>query len=186
MDDNQIIELYFSRNQSAIAQTQEKYGAYCRTIAGNILKSPEDTEECINDAMLRLWDVIPPQKPVRLKLFLAKIVRNLAFDRYKQRNTDKRGGGEIAAVLDELAECVADTADVEGELQNRALRRSLSDFVGELPARERQIFIQRYFYAKSMGEIAVELGVTSNHCSVILARTRQKLRAHLEQEGFTL
>lgn len=186
MEDNHIIALFFERDQAAITETQQKYGAYCRTIADNILKSAEDTEECLNDAMLRLWNVIPPQKPVRFKLFLAKIVRNLAFDRYKQRNSEKRGGGEIAAVLDELAECVADTADVEGELQSRALRSSLNAFVSELSAKERNIFVRRYFYADSMDAIARELGITANSCSVTLSRTRQKLRAHLEQEGFTL
>ncbi len=186
MDDSKIIELYFERSESAIAQTQQKYGVYFRTIADNILKNAEDTEECLNEAMLRIWNSIPPQKPVRFKLFGAKIIRNLAFDRYKQRTSEKRGGGEIAAVLDELAECVADTADVESELQNRALRRCLSEFVAALPSRERNLFVQRYFYAKNMGEIAQQLDLTKNHCSVLLARIRGKLRQHLEQEGFTI
>ncbi len=186
MDDNEIIALYFDRDEAAITETQQKYGAYCRTIADNILRSAEDTEECLSDAMLRLWNVIPPQRPVRLKLFLAKIVRNLAFDRYKQRNTEKRGGGELSAVLDELSECVADTADVEGELQSRALRKALNAFVSQLSAKERNIFVRRYFYADSMDAIARELGMTANSCSVTLSRIRKKLRLHLEQEGFTI
>ena len=186
MEDQQIIELYFQRDEAAIAESKIKYGAYCTTIAGNILHRTEDAEECVNDTWLRAWNVIPPQRPVRLKLFLAKIVRNLAFDRYKHRNTEKRGGGELSAVLDELSECVADTADVEGELQSRALRSSLNAFVSELSAKERNIFVRRYFYADSMDAIARELGMTANSCSVTLSRIRKKLRLHLEQEGFTI
>lgn len=186
MEDHQIITLFFERDEAAIEETQQKYGTYCRTIADRILDSPEDAEECVNDAMLRVWDAIPPQKPVRFKLFLARIVRNLAFDRYKLRKTAKRGGGEITAILDELAECVADMKDVERELDSRALRQCMNDFTAALPSRERSLFVGRYFYAKGVGEIAKELGLKENYCSVLLSRIRQKLRQHLEQEGFTI
>lgn len=186
MDDQEIITLFFERNQNAITETQQKYGAYLRTIADNILKNAEDTEECLSDTMLRAWDVIPPQKPVRLKLFLAKIIRNLAFDRYKSRTADKRGGGELNAILDELSECIADASDVEKELDGRALREALSAFVGALPAKDRRIFVRRYFYADPVEQIARELGITAGACSTALSRIRKKLRSYLEQEGFTL
>ena len=186
MEDNAIISLYFERDEAAITETEKKYGAYCRTIADNILGSSEDTEDCVNDAMLRLWNAIPPQRPVRFRLFLAKIVRNLAFDRYKQKSAEKRGSGEISAVLDELSECVADTCDIETELQGRALRQLLNEFVAQLPERERRIFLRRYFYADSMETIARELGMRANHCSVLLSRTRKKLHAKLLEEGFHL
>lgn len=186
MDDSRIIELFFARDEAAIEETQQAYGAYCRTIADRILESPEDAEECVNDAMLRLWEAIPPQRPVRLRLFLGRIVRNLAFDRYKQRKTAKRGGGELNAVLDELAECVADADDVETVLDGRALRRCLSDFTAALPSGERRLFVGRYFYAKRVQELARELGMKESSCSVQLSRIRKKLRKHLEQEGFSL
>ncbi len=186
MEDTEIIGLYFARNETAITETDRKYGSYCRTVADNILHSPEDTEECVNDTWLRAWNAMPPQKPARLRLFLAKITRNLAFDRYAQRMTAKRGGGEIGAVLDELAECIADTADVEGELQSRALRQSLNDFTAALPQRERQIFVGRYFYAHSIAYIAKQHGLKENYVSVLLGRIRKKLRTHLEEEGFCI
>ncbi len=186
MEDSRIIELFFARDEAAIEETQQAYGTYCRTIADRILESPEDAEECVNDAMLRLWEAIPPQKPARLRLFLGKIVRNLAFDRYKMRKTAKRGGGELNAVLDELAECVADENDVETVLDTRALRRSLSEFTAALPSRDRRLFVGRYFYAKRIGELAKELGIQESSCAVQLCRIRKKLRQHLEQEGFSL
>lgn len=186
MEDTEIISLYFARNEAAIAETSRKYGSYCRSVADNILRSSEDAEECVNDTWLRAWNAIPPQKPVRLRLFLGKITRNLAFDRYEQKMTAKRGGGELAAVLDELAECVADTADVESELQYRALRQCISAFAAALPQRERRIFIGRYFYAQSIAQIAEQTGLRENYVSVLLTRIRKKLRSQLEQEGFCI
>ena len=186
MEDADIIALYFARDEAAIDETSRKYGSYCRTIADNILQNPEDAEECFNDALMRTWNAIPPQKPARLRLFLAKITRNLAFDRYAQNHTAKRGGGTICAVLDELAECVADTANVENALQSRELRKALSDFTAALPQRERQIFVARYFCADSIAQIARKHGIRENHVSVLLGRIRKKLRNHLEKEGFCI
>ncbi len=186
MEDADIIALYWERKESAIAETAHKYGSYCRTIADNILHSPEDAEECVNDTWMRAWNAIPPARPARLRLFLAKITRNLAFDRYKHRMAEKRGGGEFSAVLEELAECTADTADVESELKSRALRNAIAAFTEALPQRERRIFIGRYFYAKSVAQIAEELELRENHVSVLLTRIRRKLRTHLEEEGFGL
>lgn len=184
MEDDRIITLFWQRDETAIEATNQKYGAYCRTIADNILGSPEDTEECVNDTWLRAWNAIPPHHPARLKLFLAKIVRNLALDRYKRYTAEKRGGGNMEAVLEELAECVAGTADVESELQGRALRQCLEDFLTAQSARDRRIFLRRYFHAESVKEIAASYDLRESHVSVILTRLRQKLRAHLEKEGW--
>lgn len=186
MEDNEIIALYFARDETAIAETDRKYGSYCRTIADNILHSPEDAEECVNDTWMRTWDAIPPQKPVRFRLYLAKITRNLAFDRYQMRTAARRGGGELCAVLEELEECTAGTADVLGELEARALRRCIAEFAAELPQRERQLFIGRYFYAQSVAQTAKQAGIRENHASVLLGRIRKKLRTYLEEEGFCI
>ena len=113
LEDRQIIELYWQKNADAISETASKYGAYCFTIAENILHSTEDSEECVNDTWLHAWNAIPPQKPNILRLFLAKITRNLSFDRFNARNAEKRGGGEIALVLEELGECFGGGADTE-------------------------------------------------------------------------
>lgn len=185
MGDDQIIALFFARKQSAIAAAQETYGAYCHTIAFNILHSSEDAEECVSDTMLRAWQSIPPQKPDRLRLFLAKITRNLAFDRYRHDRAAKRGGGEIEAVLDELAECIPSNEDIEADLDRRELSGAISEFLRTQPPRERQVFLRRYFHAAPVKEIAREFGLTANYTSVMLRRTRDKLVKFLNEEGYT-
>ena len=114
MDDETIVELYWKRDASAISATDEAYGAYCRALAFRILGSREDAEECANDTWVRLWNAIPPQRPRSLRMFAAKIARNLAFHRCEARTAAKHGGGELPLVLDELAECLPDAQSVEG------------------------------------------------------------------------
>lgn len=184
MDDEQIIDLFWKRQEAAITAAEETYGSYCFSIAENILHSREDAEECVSDTWLRAWQSIPPQRPVRLRLFLAKITRNLAFDRYRMRSAAKRGSGEIHTVLEELEDCIASTDDVEQEFDRRDLQRSINAFLKTLSYRERQIFLRRYFYAEPVKEIAGDFGIGGNHASVILKRTRSKLREHLKKEGF--
>ena len=120
MEDSQIIELYWQKNADAISETVNKYGAYCFAIAENILHDIEDAEECVNDTWLHAWNAIPPQRPNVFRMFLAKITRNLSLDRFNARNAEKRGGGEMSLVLDELAECLAGETDVEAGLYRRA------------------------------------------------------------------
>ena len=184
MEDMQIIQLYFDRNQDAVTETEKSYGTYCYCIADNILHNQQDSEECVNDTWLRAWNSIPPERPSRLKLFLGRITRNLAFDRYRRNHAHKRGKGEMDAVLDELAECIAGSEDVEQAFDAKMLRQMLNQFLKALPQRERQIFVKRYFYAEPVNQIAQEFQLTANHCTVILKRTRKKLQACLEQEGF--
>ena len=107
MEDSRIVELYWQKNADAIKETDSKYGAYCFAIADNILHNEEDSEECVNDTWLNAWNAMPPQRPTKLRLFLAKITRNLSFNRFQAQGAKKRGGGEINLVLDELAECIA-------------------------------------------------------------------------------
>lgn len=114
MDDETIVELCWKRDASAISATDEAYGAYCRALAFRILGSREDAEECANDTWVRLWNAIPPQRPRSLRMFAAKIARDLAFHRCEARTAAKRGGGELPLVLDELAECLPDAQSVEG------------------------------------------------------------------------
>ena len=113
MDDRTIIRLYWNRDEQAIPATAEKYGRYCASIAGNILGSKEDAEECVNDVYLHVWNSIPPHRPEVLSAFLGKITRNLALNLYKHNTADKRGGGELPAVLDGLAELVSGDEDTE-------------------------------------------------------------------------
>lgn len=184
MDDAQIIDLFWERDETAITAAEKKYGSYCFSITENILHSRQDAEECLSDTWMRAWQSIPPQRPARLKLFLAKIARNLAFDRYRMRSAAKRGSGEMPVVLEELEECIASSENVEAEFDRRDLKRSLDSFLRTLSYRDRQMFLRRYFFAEPVKEIAESFGIGGNHASVILKRTRAKLREHLEKEGF--
>ena len=184
MEDSQIIELYWQKNAEAIRETSAKYGSYCYRIADSILNSPEDSEECVNDTWLHTWNAIPPQRPGVLRLFLARVTRNLALDRYSARRAEKRGGGEMALVLDELAECLPGGADVERDFEARELGERIRRFVRELPEREGNVFVRRYFFAESAAEIGERYGMTENHVCVMLSRTRRKLKTKLKKEGF--
>lgn len=184
MEDSKIVELYLQKNENAIKETDSKYGAYCFTIADNILHNKEDSEECVNDTWLKTWNAIPPQKPTKLQMFLAKITRNLSFNRYNSRSAEKRGGGEIVFVLDELAECLACESDVASEYEARELGQCVRRFVQELSERDGNVFVRRYFFTEPVAQIARKYGLTENNVMVILSRTRTKLRTHLIKEGF--
>lgn len=184
MEDSQIIELYWRKNADAISETADKYGAYCFTIANNILHSAEDSEECVNDTWLHAWNAMPPQRPAVFRIFLAKITRNLSLNRFHARNVEKRGGGEIRLVLDELSECLAGGTDVEAAYEAAELEQCICRFVRSLPERERNVFVRRYFFTEPVAEIAARYGLTANHIMVILSRARKKLKLKLEKEGF--
>lgn len=182
MEDEKIIEMLFGREQEALGETERKYGRYLHTIAMRILGNREDSEECVNDTLLAAWNSIPPARPGIFKMFLAKIVRNHAINRRKVTNADKRGGGEIALVLDELAETVAGSENTESNAMADELSESVNEFVKQLPERDGNVFVRRYFFTESVKEIAEKYGLTQTNVSVILNRTRKKLREHLQKE----
>ncbi|MBE6564536.1 MAG: sigma-70 family RNA polymerase sigma factor [Ruminococcaceae bacterium] len=183
MDDNRIVQLLFDRDEQAIPSVIETYGGYCMSIASNILGSREDAEECVCDAYLKLWNTIPPNRPARLSTFLGKIVRNTAFTRYKRSRADKRGGGELPLALDELAEVVSDTEGVEEALEAQALSEAINGFLDSLPPRKRMIFVRRYWHTDSIADIADRFGLSVGAVTMLLKRTRQKLKKHLEERG---
>jgi RNA polymerase sigma-70 factor (ECF subfamily) len=186
MDDAKIVRLFWDRDEQAIPAAADKYGSYCTAIAKNILGNREDAEECVNDTYLHAWNSMPPHRPGVLSTFLGKITRNLSFDRYKHNTADKRGGGEAAAVLDELLEIVSDTDSVEQELDRRELVRAIDAFLGTLSDRKRDIFVCRYWYFDSIFTIASRFGMTENNVSVQLNRIRLKLHHYLLERGFEL
>lgn len=185
-EDAEIVQLYWDRNELAIPATSEKYGSYCRAIAGNILGSREDAEECVNDTYLRAWNSIPPSRPGLLSAYLGKITRNLALNRYRYHTAEKRGGGEVPLVLAEIAELVSDTDGVEQEMDRRALAEAVSAFLAQLPAERRRLFVRRYWYLDGVAQIAAWFGMTENQVSVTLSRLRAKLKDYLVERGFTL
>ena len=183
MEDSKIIDLYFERSQSAISETQKKYGRYCHTVAYNVLYSDEDAEECVNDTYLKAWQSIPPHRPTLLSSFLGRITRNLALDRYDQRTAQKRGG-TTELVLEEISECIPDTSGEDGS--DEALKNAINKFLASLPKRTRIIFMQRYWYFRSVKEIARSLSIGESRVKVTLLRTRQKFKEHLQKEGIEI
>lgn len=181
MEDSKIIELYFDRSESAVKESQDKYGKYCGVIAGNILKSEEDAEECVNDTWFKAWNIIPPHKPPKLDAFFGKITRNLAIDKFRQLKSFRRGSGEISLCLEELAECVGKEETFTDTI---ALRDALNRFTEELDTRSRELFVLRYWYMFSMKETAKRCGVTEGTAKMSLYRTRSALREFLAGEGF--
>ena len=182
MRDEAIVGLYWSRDERAIALTDEKYHIYCHTIADRILHSIDDAEECVNDTWLRAWNTIPPQKPSNLRLFLGRITRNLSLDRYRRLHADKRGGGEMPLLLEELEECATARDAVFEEIRKKELAEQLNRFLRGLTPRDRTVFLKRYFYALSVGEIARQLGMTENNVSKLLSRLREKLKLFFGEE----
>ena len=186
MKDDQIVNLYWDRNEDAIHQTQMKYGAYLTKVANNILAAYEDSEECVNDTYLNTWNAIPPHKPKMLSTFLGKIVRNLAFDRYRYNTADKRGGGELPLVLDELADCVSGYDNVEQAYERKELVEAINDFLGTLPEEKRNIFVCRYWYTDSIADIAARYNMAYPAVSMMLNRLRIKLHNYLIERGYEL
>ena len=184
MDDNRIVELYWVRNEDAIKETDKKYGNYCYTIANNILHNNEDSEECVNDTWINAWNSIPPHKPDKLQMFLAKITRNLSFNLFKSRNAQKRGSGEMHLILEELSECLAGESDVEDECIVKELGKCIQIFISKLPERDGNVFLRRYFFCEPISVIAKRYSISQNNAMVLLSRTRQKLKRHLVKEGF--
>lgn len=184
MEDSRIIELYWQRSENAITETDKKYGAYCSTVAFNILLNQEDAEECVNDTWLGAWNAIPPNRPSILRAFLAKITRNLSIKRLEKKLAEKRGGMAEFIVLDELEECIGDQTDVEGIVESHELEELIRRFVRGLPERDGNIFIRRYFFTDSVASIAERYRISENHVMVILSRTRKKLKKELMKEGF--
>lgn len=186
MDDNCIIQLYWDRNEQAISMTSEKYGHYCKAIARNILNNDEDAEECVNDTYLNAWNSMPTHWPEQLATFLGKITRNLSFNKYKQNRAEKRGGGEIELVLDELTDCVSDTDNVEQIIDYQELVKAINLFARNLSKEKRNIFVRRYSYADPVSEIAKDYGMLQGSVSKALERTRKQLKAYLIERGFEL
>ena len=184
MKDEQIVQLYWDRDEQAIPATSDKYGSYCTSIARNILGNPEDAEECVNDTYFNAWNSMPPHRPGILSTFLGKITRNLSFNRYKHNTAGKRGGGELPAVLEELSELVSGREDVEQALDQKELIKAVDTFLDRLSPKNRSIVICRYWHTDSSSEIAVRHNMNDGAVSMTLYRIRLKLHNYLLERGF--
>lgn len=183
MEDHAIVDLYWSRNPEAIRRTGEKYGSYCRAIARNILPDHRDVEECVNDTWLSAWNSMPENRPGLLAPFLGKITRNLAFTRWRASHTEKRGGGELPLVLEELAECVPAASNAFQAVEAEELEAAVNRFLHTLPERECNVFLRRCWFTEPMADIAKRYGMREATVRTSLFRSREKLRRYLEKEG---
>lgn len=186
MDDNLIIDLYFARDESAITETDKKYGNYLSAVSYNILSSSEDAKECVNDTYFKAWNAIPPHSPKKLKCFLAKITRNLSLNVVNKKNTFKRGEGRLTEALDELEECIPASRSIEDEIDEKSLSEFLNKFLFSLSKKTRIVFVKKYWYLDSIKDISASTGLAESNIKSILLRTRKKLRKALEQEGIVL
>lgn len=185
MEDSKIIALFYARSEQAIQELADKYGIICIKLAANILNNRQDAEECVNDAYLGAWNTIPPQKPDPLQAYICRIVRNLAIMRY-HTNTAKKRNSFYDAALDELEECIPSAVSVEDEVSAKELSRLLDVFLDTLDQKSRVMFVRRYWYADAIPDIAQRFGVSCNHVSVRLSRTRVRLRKFLKKEGYAV
>ena len=173
MDDSRIVELYWRRSGDAIAETSRKYGGYCYAIAYNLLSSVRDAEECVNDTWLGAWNAIPDNRPQYLAPFLGKIARRLAFNRVRADRAEKRGGGELPLVLEELGGCVPVVPSAAQAVEDGELEAEINRFLYALPPRDCDVFLRRYWYGESLAEIAGRYGLKLNTVKTSLYRTRE-------------
>ena len=186
MEDFEIVELYWDRNENAITQTDRKYGKYCRKIAFSIVNDREDTEECVNDTYLQTWNSLPPQRPEKLSTYLGKICRNISINLYEKLTAEKRGGNETDACLDELSELIGGSSEVEEQLDLTVLTDLINKFLRRCEKQARTVFVQRYWYMMSVKEIARENRMSDSNVKMTLSRTREKLKLYLEEEGYSI
>jgi len=186
LDDSEIVEMLFDRNENAIAAMENKYGSYCASIANNILRNREDSEECVNDTYMKAWESVPPQKPKILSAFLAKITRNIAIDRYRRDRSQKRGGDDMGLIFEELEDCVSDGSNIEAAAERHEIIAAVNRFLGKLSTKNRIMFVSRYCYCESVHDIAARFGTKENNVSVSLNRTRAQLREYMKKEGYEL
>ena len=183
MDDSQIIDLYWKRQENAVPETKKKYGRYLFSIANHILAQYEDSEECVSDTLLGAWNSIPPHKPTVLSAYLGKITRRLALKKHRSNTAKKRGGTGADLSLEELADCIPAGQSIDAQLDDRELAKILDRFLSELTAQQRQAFVCRYWYCESILEIARRFSWSESKTKMSLLRTREKLRQCLKKEG---
>jgi len=183
MDDTQIVELYWARKESAIEETEEKYGSYCHSIALNILHNPDDAKESVNDTWLDAWNSMPPHRPSVLSTFLGKLTRRISIDKWRRTTAKKRGDGQLPLVLAELEDCISDGKSIEEETERKLLAEVIAAFVKSLPETEQKVFLCRYWYMDSVSAIATRFRFSESKVKSMLSRTREKLRVRLEKEG---
>lgn len=183
MEDAQIVHLYVQRDEQAIAESSSKYGAYCQTIAINILALREDAEEAVNDTWLGAWNAIPPARPAILRTFLGKITRNLSLKKWRDLTCEKRGGGQVPLALEELQECIPGDSSPEAAFDEAELAAAIRAFLERMPDMERRVFLCRYWYLDTIPDICRQFGFGESKVRSMLSRSRKRLFNYLKKGG---
>lgn len=186
MEDAEIVDLYWARNEDAIAETKTKYGVYLQKVAYNILSDLEDSQECVSDTLLAAWRSMPDNRPKVLRTYLGKITRQVSIDLFRRRSRMKRYASEYAISLEELGDSFTDGRTPETELDAKLLTEAINRFLKSLPDDARNAFIGRYYFFDSLQAVARYCGMSESKCKSMLYRTRQSLKAYLQKEGFDL
>lgn len=188
MDDKTIIELYWSRNEQAIAETDTKYGSFLHRLSLNILSLVQDAEECVNDTYHAAWNKMPPEEPLSLRAFLGRIVRNLSISRFRSNHAEKRYNG-MELMLSELEECIPAKESVEETVEHKMeaeqLTAAMEDWLKSLSLEDSALFLRRYWYGEAIKDLAKDWGTTPNLLAQRMLRLRKKLKQHLEAKGIT-
>ncbi len=183
MDDNKIVELYWNRDEQAIAETSSKYGNYCFSISRSILHNQQDCEETVNDTYLATWNAIPPHHPLNLSTFIGKICRRISLNKWRSQTAEKRGGGEVTVSYDELEECIADDRSIRETLDEQMLAETIDEFLATINETQRKVFVCRYWYFDSIEDISSRFHFSQSKTKMMLKRTRDKLKDYLIKEG---
>lgn len=185
MEDYRIVELFWARDEAAIRQSDSKYGRMLTHISFSMLSSREDAEECVSDTYIAAWNNMPSDRPDYLGAYLSKIVRRISVNRIRHRTRQKRGGGGVEQLIEELAECIPDGSagsDVTADYENGRLRDALNSFLASLDGEKRVIFVKRYFCSEPLADIAEQLDISEGKVKTVLFRTREALKKLLEKE----
>ncbi len=186
MNDKEIVELYWKRDENAILMTQEKYQRYLTKIAYNILTDLEDSRESVNDTYLAAWNSIPPHKPEVLSTYLGKLTRRISIDIFRKKNAAKRQASEFAMSISELADCLPGGEMPEDTVETKLLAATINDFLRKQSEEARNLFIGRYYFLDSLKDVAAYCNVSESKAKSTLFRTRCALKEHLRKEGFVL
>lgn len=181
--DEQIIEMYWQREEKAIQETDKKYGQFLFKIAYNILHERLDCEECQNDTYLGVWNAIPPTRPTVFKAFITQIMRRIAINRYKEKSSKKRIPSELTVSIEDVNDALHSDETVEAEYVAEEVGKIINDYVRELPDRQRYIFIDRFYLAESVETIATDLSISVPTVYREIDKIKQSLKLYLERNG---
>ena len=185
MQDEEIIDLYFSRNETAITETSEKYGVKLHRLSANITENEADADECVNDTYMTAWRSIPPTRPQYLFAWLAKVTRSFSYKKWEKLHADKRNA-VVTELTEEMSECIPSGENITYKIETQQLADTISAFLNKQDSSARFVFMRRYFWSDSIAAIASATSFSESKVKSILFRLRNRLKNELSKEGFTL